>query len=648
MISAVSSHTRAADSLVAYRVTLIDKGPNAYTEGTPAYRELLAQFSARALERRTRMGLSPIVDSLDAPVYAPYLAEVSRLSSRVLLTLPWFNTVVVECSPEDSSRISTLPFVESVTPVSRRSYVVSSEVGCDPAAYGNEDLQHRILATAPLHNGGVFGTGVLLGVIDTGFRWKAMSTLKDHLRVVEELDLIYGDSATANNDNDPPLQDAHGSTVLSALAGWQHDSLIGIAPFASYILAKTEDMRFERRIEEETYASAVMMLERRGVDIITSSLGYRLFDQGNDSTLYRDLDGSTTWASRALNLAADRGVISVTSAGNDGPHGRTLITPADADSVITVGALDLDGVTPWSKSSWGPTPDGRQKPDFAAPGVRIRTQDVDNSFIRPSGTSISAPFIAGGIALLRELYPMTPPWMLRSALMASAQRAGNPDSVAGYGAPNLALAAALLGPSVGMPVISTIDANRSVFVCVYTDQPVRAELVIRDRITGMTSRSTGVRLEEPWYMFPIAPNQLFRDSMDARIVVTTTMSSATASYPRDSSWFTLPRYSLIIPCGVRLPGSVTSVSTGATTNDVAITHHPLTAGQRQFTISGVPPESDHLRIVHVATGEQLACTEERIGRDRVIVHAPDPLVRGVYMVVIYGTETPITIPMLVQ
>ncbi len=644
LVCTVSAWTQG----VPYRIVLRDKGLVSFAPGTPKYNALLSEFSQRALDRRKRMGFQALVDSTDAPIHDSYLRELQSRGSKILFTLPWFNAVVLECSAGDSARIRELPFVESVTPVSRRAYQPSTDTDCSPARYGDEVLPHDVLRTPPLHAAGVLGAGVLMGVIDTGFRWKAMSTLAGHLRVVEEVDLIQGDSSTANDSLDPSSQDAHGSSILSVLAGWQHDSLIGIAPFVSVILAKTEDMRYEHRIEEEAYASIVMYLERRGVDIITSSLGYRTFDEGQDSTLYADLDGSTTWAARSINTAARRGVICVTSAGNDGPSGRTIITPADADSVITIGALSQDGTSPWSKSSWGPTADGRQKPEFAVPGVQVRVQEASNGFARPSGTSISAPIFAGGVALLRELYPTAEPWVLRRALQQSAQRGTQPDSVAGYGAPDILRAASILGPSVGAPVVSTIDSKRSVFACVFSDSPIRTELIIRDPVTGTTSTVTGVRIEEPWYVFPLSAEQLFRDVMEARIVVTRPGSAALASYPRDSSWFSVPRNALVVPCGVRLPGSVTSVEAAHVSRGVMVASHPLHAGLDEFSLVGDLPPGVTATIVHITTGMHLACDVETQADDRVIIRVADGLDRGVYFCVLRGSETPITVPIVVQ
>src|SRR5439155_1377426 len=75
-------------------------------------------------------------------------------------------------------------------------------------------------------------------------------------------------------------------------------------------------------------------------------------------------------ASVAAESAAAHGILVVTAAGNGGPGFRTLVTPGDADSVITAGAEDSLGALA-SFSSRGPTADGRLKPDLTAPGVLV-------------------------------------------------------------------------------------------------------------------------------------------------------------------------------------------------------------------------------------------------------------------------------------
>ena len=136
------------------------------------------------------------------------------------------------------------------------------------------------------------------------------------------------------------------------------------------LLAKTEDLRSERPIEEDNYAAAMEWMEKLGVDITSSSLGYFGFDSGFVSHTYADMDGKTTVSAKACKRAAQLGVLVCTAMGNGGGNAAYpyLITPADADSIISVGALDVND-TIAGFSSRGPTFDKRLKPEICAPGV---------------------------------------------------------------------------------------------------------------------------------------------------------------------------------------------------------------------------------------------------------------------------------------
>ncbi|MCX6139947.1 MAG: S8 family serine peptidase [Candidatus Kapabacteria bacterium] len=633
---------------IPYRVSFFDKGPIAFTPGTAVYDSVVKTFHPRSRERRARMGMNPVLDTLDAPIYAPYLAAVRSISDSILVVSPWFNNVIVGLTESELVQVRKLPSVRSVVIVSSIGYFLEGPTDCDPPHYGRVAIQQEILNTALVHNAGVYGTGVRVGLYDTGFRWRAMSSLQ-HLNVSKEYDVIYGDSSTANDDRDPGNQDEHGSIVLSILAGWEQDSLIGVAPFGTYLLAKSEDMRYERRIEEEIYVSALTWLEQQGADVSSSSLGYLTFDSTDVSTPYAALDGHTTFASRAINIAASRGVLCVTAAGNDGPAGRTLITPADADSALTIGAISLDGVTNWPRSSFGPTSDGRTKPDFAALGMAASGQAVDGRFIRSSGPSLATPQVAGQIALLRELYPSTLPWIVKKAMRDASAFPVVPDSVLGHSAVNVYQAARLLGPGVGPPSIVTSDSKRTILTSIFCDVSMDVKLILRDPVNGTISEVLGRRIEEPWYVFTIEPTQLLRDSMLARIEAVVPGSSRAGSFPRDSTWFIVPRNEIVKPCGVRLPGSVTSVSiVEQQPSEPLVRDHPLSEGCTLLTVDGVGTAPSDVKIVHIATGTLIPCTYTIHEFGQLNVHVPSGLARGAYIVVLRADDASTSLPVIVR
>jgi hypothetical protein len=77
-------------------------------------------------------------------------------------------------------------------------------------------------------------------------------------------------------------------------------------------------------------------MESYGVDITTSSLGYNIFDSGYSYT-YSDMDGRTTIVTKAAELSYQRGVCTITAAGNEGNNSwGYIIAPADGFGTIAV------------------------------------------------------------------------------------------------------------------------------------------------------------------------------------------------------------------------------------------------------------------------------------------------------------------------
>jgi len=257
--------------------------------------------------------------------------------------------------------------------------------------------------------------------------------------VTAQHDFVFGDSVVRDEPNDQPGAQFHGTAVWSLFAGRVPGRLRGIAPGAAYLLAKTEDVRGETRIEELNYVQALEWADSIGVDIVSSSLGYLQFDDGFTYTP-ADLNGHVAVTTVAAESAAAHGILVVTAAGNAGPGFRTLVTPGDADSVITVGAEDSLG-TLAGFSSRGPTADGRLKPDLTAPGVLICALNGPNAVRRLSGTSFATPLIAAAAALLKQLHPALGPGALRRALAAYADNRAAPDSLRGRGRPDVAASA---------------------------------------------------------------------------------------------------------------------------------------------------------------------------------------------------------------
>ncbi len=424
--------------LQPYRIFFTDKGDSVFLPGSPLYEATLQLYTPRALKRRAKV--RP-VDSLltlqDAPVAPRYVQTVMEFADTLLMRSRWFNYVVVLTDSLRIHHIAALPFVRKIQPVASKFTPQSpyQSVVFPAVAYGPAFHQLALLNIPFLHTLGIDGTGILIGVTDTGFRTDHVAF--QHLHPVATYDFIQRDTIVAWEPGDPIVQPEHGSAVLSVLAGYYPDSLIGAAYNAQYVLAKTEDLRWERHIEEDHYLEALEWFDRLGVDVVSTSLGYRGFDAPEYSYSAQDLDGRTTLVAQAVNLAVARGMIVVAAAGNSGNAPHSILSPADADSVIAVAALRPDG-TPAGFSSRGPRVDGVLRPTIAAQGVAVRCIDARTTdrFSYGGGTSLATPLISGGIALMLSAFPELTPWQIRSLLYTTASQATHPDPKQGYGLAN--------------------------------------------------------------------------------------------------------------------------------------------------------------------------------------------------------------------
>ncbi|HKE89465.1 MAG TPA: S8 family serine peptidase [Gemmatimonadales bacterium] len=305
----------------------------------------------------------------------------------------------------------------------------------DPT-YGSSEMPYRQLHLRPLADAGVNGSGVRIAILDAGFN--TLDPVFAGVTVTAQHDFVFGDSVVRDQPNDQPGAQFHGTAVWSLFAGLVPGRLVGIARGASYLLAKTEDIRSETRVEEDNYVAALEWADSIGVDIVSSSLGYLSFDNGFSYTPSQ-LNGDVAVTSVAADSAAARGILVVTAAGNEGPGFRTLVTPGDAHSVITAGAEDSLG-TITGFSSRGPTADGRLKPDLTAPGLDVCT-DAGGSLGRLAGTSFATPLLAASAALVKQVGPTLGPLALRDALRAHAANRATPDSIRGWGRPDVSATA---------------------------------------------------------------------------------------------------------------------------------------------------------------------------------------------------------------
>lgn len=174
--------------------------------------------------------------------------------------------------------------------------------------------------------------------------------------------------------------------------------------------------------------------------MINTSLGYTTYDNPKYSYTQADMDGNTTFITKGANIAFEKGLLLITSAGNSGNNSWGIVgAPADASGVLTIGAVDLNG-TYAAFSSRGNTTQPNQKPDVVAQGQAsyvIGTNDVVRTL---NGTSFSSPILAGGITCLWQAFPNKTNAEIMQLVRESASQFNTPDYFLGYGIPNLELA----------------------------------------------------------------------------------------------------------------------------------------------------------------------------------------------------------------
>lgn len=410
-------------------------------------------LSSRALERRARQHI-PVTES-DLPVYKPYIDSLIRTGATPVHSSKWLNGVTVILKNDTlAKQITGFSFVKECVltkPVApSKSAVAKFEEatpvsGIDTSYYGYAVHQVGQLNGQFLHNNGFKGKGMLIAVLDAGFYHvnllPAFDTLRSKGRITGSRDFVHprADLYEANS---------HGMMVLSTMGGNIPGQLIGTAPDASYLLLRSEDAASEYLIEEDNWVAAAEYADSLGADIINSSLGYSTFYDTRMDHTYAQMDGKTTRAAKGANIAAGKGILVFNSAGNEGNKSwHFLVTPADGDSVISVGAVDKQG-NKAVFSSFGPAPDGAVKPTLSAQGVSTALQNIDGKIASGNGTSFASPVLAGIAACLWQANPKAPAYAVRNALIRSGSKYQKPDSLLGYGIPNMLVAHTLLsGPS---------------------------------------------------------------------------------------------------------------------------------------------------------------------------------------------------------
>jgi len=427
------------DQKVKIWVFFTDKGIFSEEKYRQIEKKALSSLTSQALNRRTKV-LPGKVDFKDFEVCLSYIKEIQDLGARLRRTSRWLNAASFEVTASQVEKIASLAWVRSIRPVlayKRKPETVENppplvKIMTKPFAldYGSSYDQLQQINLPAVHILGYKGQGILICMMDTGFRkdHQAFRKAFEEGRVWAEHDFINNDSNTQNEPGDPAGQHNHGTFTWSTLGGACDGQLYGPAYMANFILAKTENIASETPIEEDNWVAGMEWADSIGAFVISSSLGYI------DWYTYSDLDGNTAVTTIAADIAAQRGIVVCNAMGNEGPAPGSLITPADADSIIACGAVRSDGALA-SFSSRGPTYDGRIKPEVLARGVSTycAVASDTNLYGWVSGTSLSTPLIGGCAAVLLSAHPDWTPMKVREALMMTADNASNPNNDRGWG-----------------------------------------------------------------------------------------------------------------------------------------------------------------------------------------------------------------------
>jgi hypothetical protein len=415
-----------------YRVYLRDKGSNA-TAGFSAT-DLL---SSRAIARRQKASIE-VPDIRDIPVEKSYLTEISALGLTLHATSKWMNTALFKSvSAFDIQQLLDLPFVTGVRIVKtpgKKSLNNKLDFELSQDDLPPYDRPVTMVNGAGLQSAGFTGKDIFIAVLDGGFinadRISSLNGLRSRNGIRGTRDFVNNTGTVYNTHN-------HGTAVLSVLAGDLPGIIKGTAPGADYLLLKTEDSGSEFPCEEDFWAAGAEYADSAGVDIISSSLGYFHFDDSASDYKITDLDGNTSFVTRAADIAASKGILVVNSAGNerDGTW-KYIILPADGDSVLSAGAVDGNTLIA-GFSSAGPSADGRIKPDNVTMGVDVPVQVAENSTGRANGTSFSCPVLSGMAACLMQAVPAAVNYDIIRVIHSSADRYNSPDSLYGYGVPDM-------------------------------------------------------------------------------------------------------------------------------------------------------------------------------------------------------------------
>ncbi len=448
-----------AQAQTRYIVRFKDKGTNPFTIANPSQ-----YLGPRAIQRRTRYNIA--IDSADLPVTPRYIDSVRLAGAvNVLNSSKWLNEVTIQTTDLIAiNKINNFPFVISAIAVASRNNETNiprnktmeiiddtpientspstGRITTDFYGYGRSHGQVHIHQGEFLHNHGFRGEGMQISVLDAGFFHYLSLPTFDSIRTNNQILNVWdfvANNASVDEDN------THGMNCLSAISANMPGVFVGTAPKATFCLYRTEDVASETRIEEHNLAAGFERADSIGVDVCSVSLGYNTFDIASQNYTYANMDGNTTLSARATDIAAKKGMLPVVAAGNEGASAwHYLLTPGDADSALTVGAVDTLGNVA-GFSSYGPSSNGRVKPNMSAVGLNaVIASPSSGQPVFGNGTSFATPNLAGLTTCLWQAFPEYNNMTIIDAMQKSSTKFATPNDRMGYGIPDMKKAFVLL------------------------------------------------------------------------------------------------------------------------------------------------------------------------------------------------------------
>ncbi|WP_296381299.1 S8 family serine peptidase [Winogradskyella sp.] len=406
-------------------------------------------LTQKAINRKQNHNV--IIDERDVPVNESYISDLkTQIGITVLAKSKWFNAVHVRGTEADINALGTLIYIDSIDfadnglDVLSRSEAIQDKTNVEDEnvifTYGDTQNQVEMINVDNLHVADFTGEGITIAVMDSGFpnvdTMGAFQRLRDNGDLLNGYDFVHRDS-----DVYASAASSHGTRVLSNMAGFVQDQFVGTAPDASYYLFLTEDAASETPVEESYWVEAAERADSLGVDMINTSLGYRVFDNANYNYTPADMNGQVAFITKGASIAVEKGILVVVSAGNAGATAwQTVGAPADSPDVLSIGGVDAAGdYVPFS-SQGGAAQVGYQKPDVVARAGNAYVINETNSIVQNNGTSFSGPILCGGIASLWQAIPDASPTEVMDYVRQSASQYTTPDDLLGYGIPDLDLA----------------------------------------------------------------------------------------------------------------------------------------------------------------------------------------------------------------